>query len=286
MTVLISGATGTTGSEVLRRLQAEGMPVRAMTRSNESAERLRAAGTETVVADLADSSSLAAALEGIDAIYVANPSTPAIAELEGNLARAAVAAGVGHLVKLSVIGAAENSPLEFGRLHAAAEREVLDSGIAWTMVRPNGFMQNTLAWAAQIPGGAVYGPVMDARWSIVDVRDIGAVAAAVLADPAAHAGRSYTVTGPEASSPREQIAIVSELLGRDIAAQEVSIEQAQQSMLDMGLPAWTVERLGELWRLYADGLAADVSGDVEQVTGTAPRGYREFAADHLAAFAG
>ena len=286
MTVLISGATGTTGSEVLRRLQSVGVPVRAMTRSEESAERLRAAGAEAVVADLADSSSLAAAVQGIDAVYVANPSAPGIAEHEGNLARAAVAAGVGHLVKLSVIEAADDSPLEFGRLHAEAERAVLDSGIAWTMVRPNGFMQNTLAWAAQIPGGTIYGPVMDARWAIVDVRDIGAVAAAALTDPAAHAGRSYTVTGPEASSPREQVAILSELLGRDIAAQEVSVEQAQQPMLGAGRPAWTVERLGELWRLYADGLAEGVSPDVERVTGSAPRSYREFAADHLAAFAG
>ncbi len=286
MTVLISGATGTTGSEVLRRLQAAGVPVRAMTRSTESAERLRASGAEVVVADLADSSSLAPAVQGIDAVYVANPSTPQIAEHEGNLARAAVAAGVGHLVKLSVIGAADDAPLEFGRLHAESERAIADSGIAWTMLRPNGFMQNTLAWAAQIAGGTIHGPVMDARWAIVDVRDIGAVAATALSDPAAHAGRSYTLTGPEASSPREQVAILSELLGREIAVQELSIEQAQQAMLGAGVPAWTVERLGELWRLYADGLAESVSPDVERVSGSAPRSYRDFAADHLAAFAG
>lgn len=154
------------------------------------------------------------------------------------------------------------------------------------MVRSNGFMQNTLAWAQQLTGGTVYEPVMDARWSIIDARDVAAVAAAVLQDPGSHGGQIYSVTGLEASSPREQIAMLSELLGREIAAQEVSIDQAKAAMQDAGMPAWTAEWLGELLALYADGRAEQVGRDVERVTGHQPKDYRQFATDHRAAFGG
>lgn len=286
MKVLVSGATGTTGSEVLSRLRDSGSDVRAMTRNAEVAASMRAQGLDVVLADMADPPSLRPALFGVDAVYVATSASPEIAVQEGNLARAAAAAGVRHLVKLSVIGCSPESPIEFGRLHAAAEQAVKDSGVRWTMVRPNGFMQNTLAWATQIARGTVHLPVMDARWSIVDVRDIGDVVAAVIGDPDTHGGEAYTLTGPEPSSPREQVAILAELLGREILAQEVSIEQAEASMREMGVPEWSVQRLGELFGVYADGLAEAVSPDINQLAGHPARNYRQFAQDHLRSFAG
>jgi uncharacterized protein YbjT (DUF2867 family) len=285
-TILVAGATGTTGSEVARQLKAAGATVRALTRSEESAERLRALGYEAVVGDLAAPTTLGAAVVGVDAVYVASPGSPDLPEHEANLAKAAVAAEVGHFVKLSVIGASQDSPLDFGRIHATAEAHVTNSGIATTFVRPNGFMQNTLAWAAQIPGGTVYGPVLDAKWSIVDVRDVAGVAVAALLDPVTHASQTYTVTGPADSSPREQIATVARLLGKEIAAVEVTIDQAKESMLAAGMPAWTVDRLGELFNLYAAGAAAGVSPDAPAVLGRPVYTYEQFAEKHLQAFGG
>ncbi len=278
--ILVCGATGTTGGAVLRQLRGDQQPVRAMTRSGQSAERLRGSGVEAVVADLADSDSLAAALEGVDAVYVANPPTDQMAEHEGNLAQAAVAAGVGHVVKLSVVGAAVDAPLTFGRLHGRAEEAVQASGVPFTMLRPNGFMQNTLAWAAQIPSGAIRCPVMNARWAILDVRDIAAVAARVLESPAEHAGQVYTLTGPEASSPHEQVEILAEILERPLHSVEVPVVAVQEQMRSAGVPAQTVDWVGELWRMYAAGQAEAVSPDVERVTGRTPYTYRQFAEDH------
>ena len=286
MTVLVAGASGTTGSEVARHLKAEGISVRALTRSAESAAKLEAEGYEAVVADLDDPSTLAAALDGVDAVYVATTANPSIAAQEAALAKAAVDAGVGHFVKLSVIGASAEAPIDFARLHAAAEAAVVETGVKFTFLRPNGFMQNTLLWADQIPGGTIFGPVMDSKWSIVDVRDIAATAVTVLKNPESHIGETYSLTGPAASSPREQIAILSELLGNEITAQEVPIETALKAMIGAGWPEWAAERMGELFHLYADGLAEGLSPDIESVTGKEPRGYREFAADHLAAFGG
>ncbi len=278
--ILVCGATGHTGGAVLRQLRGEQRDVRAMTRSEDSAHRLRDQGVPAVVADLGDPASLPPAVEGIDAVYVANPCSAAVAEHEGNLAFAAAGAGVGHIVKLSVIGAAEDAPLTFGRLHGAAEDAVKAAGVPWTMLRPNGFMQNTLSWAGQIAGGVVRGPVMHARWAIVDVRDIAAVAVKVFESPVEHAGREYLLTGPEPSSPHEQVEVLADLLERPLDTVEVPIDAVQQQMRAAGVPDETVDWLGELWRMYSDGGAAQVTPDVERVTGRAPYTFRQFAEDH------
>lgn len=278
--ILICGATGTTGGAVLRLLRGDRRPVRAMTRSPEAAQRLRRDGVEPVVADLADPASLRPALEGIGAVYVAHPATTALAEHEGNLATAAAEANVGHLVKLSVTGAAHDAPFTFGRRHAAAEAAVKAAGVPWTMLRPNGFMQNTLAWADQVPSGTIRGPVMHARWAIVDVRDIAAAAVAVLESPDGHAGRAYTLTGPEALSPHEEVEILGELLEQTLETADAPIEAVQAEMREAGVPPPTVDGLGELWRMYAQGLAEPVSTDVERLTGRAPYTFRQFAEDH------
>lgn len=282
--IVVSGATGTTGGEVLRQLREAGREVRAMTRSAESAARLRSQDVDAVVADLGDPGTLGPALTGAEAVYVASPSSPEIAEHEGNLARAAAAAGASILVKLSVVGASEGSPIMFGRLHHEAEQAIKQAGVPWAMVRPNGFMQNTFQWIPQIAAGAVYFPAMDARWSIVDVRDVAAVAVAALTAPDGHAGEAYSITGPQPSSPREQVAILSEVLGREIEAHDVPIEAAKQGMRDSGIPDWYAERLGELFTMYTEGHAEAVSPEFEQVTGRRARDYRAFAEDHRAAF--
>jgi uncharacterized protein YbjT (DUF2867 family) len=284
--ILVCGATGTTGGAVLRQLRGEQRAVRATTRREASAKRLRDEGVPAVVADLGVPASLPPALEGVDAVYVAHPCTAALAEHEGNLAFAAAEAGVGHMVKLSMIGAAEDAPITFGRLHGAAEDAVKAAGIGWTMLRPNGFMQNTLSWAGQIAGGAIRGPVMHARWAIVDVRDIAATAVKVFESPAEHAGRDYALTGPEASSPHEQVEALGALLERPLKTVEVAIDAAQQQMRAAGVPDQTVDWLGELWRMYAEGGAQHVSPDIEQVTGRVPYTFRQFAEDHKTVWLG
>lgn len=285
MTVLVAGASGTTGAEVVRQLVEAVTPVRAMSRSEEKAAALLGPGVEAVVADFGDSASLAAAMDGVDAAYLVTSAGPDMAAAEGAFARAAAAAGI-HLVKLSVIGAAVDAPLRFGRVHAESEAAIEAAGGSWTFLKPNGFMQNDLAWAAQVPSGAIAGPVMDAAWSIVDVRDIAAVAVAALTDPAPYGGRRITVTGPEPRTPRDRVAALAEILGVELAVVEVSIDGVKEQLRGYGLGDWTVDALGELFALYSSGAAADVSPDAEAVLGRPPRSWEEFAADHAAAFRG
>lgn len=283
MTVLVAGATGTTGSEVVAQLVEAGVPVRAMSRSEEKAAELRAPGVDAVVAAYDDPASLAAAFDGVKAAYVVTSAAPDMAETEGAFARAAAEAGA-HVVKLSVVDASADAPLRFGRMHAESEAAIEAAGGSWTFVRPNGFMQNDLAWAAQVPSGTIAGPVMDAAWSIVDVVDVAAVAVAALTVPEEHAGKRITVTGPEARTPRDRVAALAEILGRDLTVVDVPIDGVKEQMRGFGLPVWTVDALGELFALYADGLAAGVSTDVEAVLGRRPGSWEAFATQNAAAF--
>ncbi len=280
-TVVVVGATGLSAGAVVAELVAAGVPVRALTRSARRRGGLERPGVEALTVDGPDA--LAGALRGAGAVYLATPTAPDAAEVEGAVARAAADAGV-PLVKLSTLGADPGSPLRFARAHAAAEAAVRTSGGAWTFLRPNGFMQNDLAWAAQLPGGAVAVPVPDAAWSVVDVRDVAAVAAAALRDPARYAGRALHLTGPQARSPRSRVPALVALLGRELAVVEVPVAAHVEQLRGYGVPDWVAEGLGELLELYATGAAEAVLPDVEEVLGRPAGSWERFAGDHAAAW--
>jgi len=285
MTVLVAGATGTTGSAIVRHLRAAGVPVRAMSRSADKATMLTGPGVEGVIASFDDAESLARAFAGVSAAYVVSVSSPDVAATEGSFARAAAAAQA-HLVKLSVIGASTDAPLRFAVHHAESEAAIEDAGGTWTFLQPNGFMQNDLAWAAQIPSGTVAGPVMDAPWSIVDVDDVAAVAVAALTSRESFAGQRVLVTGPEARTPRDRVTALAAILGRELAVVDLPIDAVKEQLRGYGLSPWYADGLGELFALYATGQAAAVAPDVERVLGRPGRRWEDFAAAHTADFSG
>lgn len=285
MTVLVVGASGTTGSHVVEELLAAGVPVRAASRRRETADRLQQRGVEAIAASPEDRTAVRAAVAGVTACYVVTPSNPDMAASEVAWARAAADAGA-HLVKLSVIGASADSPLRFGRMHAAAEAAIEATGVSWTFLQPTGFMQNDLAWAHQIPSGTIAGPVMAAAWSIVDVRDIAAVAAAAVTKPEAYAGRRLALTGPEARTPRDRIAALGLILGRDMTAVDVPVDAAVAQLRGFGVTEWEADGLGELFRLYEADRATWVSAVVPEVLGRPARSWEDFATAHAEVLGG
>lgn len=285
MTILVAGATGTTGSAVVAALRERGAAVRAVTRSHRKATALREAGTTAVVADFADAASLRLAFDGVSAAYIATPSSPDMASTETPFARAAADAGA-HLVKLSTLGATTDSGLRFGRMHAASEAAIEAVSGSWTFVQPTGWMQNDLAWAAQVPSGTIAGAVMDASWSIVDVRDAVAVAVSALLDPATLTGRRIAVTGQAARTPRDRVQALATILGRELAAVDVPTAHVAAQLRGYGVGEWEVGGLVELFELYAAGYATAVAPDAAEVLGRATRTWEEFAADHVHAFNG
>lgn len=283
--ILVSGATGTNGSALVEELAARGVPVRAMVRAPDKAGSVEREGVEAVVADFGAPETLDAALEGVEKAFVVTPPDPREPEWERNFVDAAKRAGVRHVVKLSVAGADEGAPVRFGRVHAEAERYLEGSGIGYTILRPTGFMQNTIAYAGSVSSeGRFYAPLADAKVAWIDVRDIAAVAAETLTGEG-HEGKVYDLTGPEALSNREIAQKLSAALGKTVEHVEVSYEGAREAMVGAGLPEWLADGLIELNReVYEPGYAAQTANGVEEATGRRPRSFDEFARDHRAAF--
>lgn len=283
--ILITGATGTTGREVvaeLKRLGARG--VRALVRDPGRADFIREAGFETVAGDFERPETLDAALVGVERALLLTPPTPDTVSHHRDFINAATAAGVRRVVKLSAFGADADAPEGFGRWHGQSENLLKTSGLKWTILRPNFFMQNLLGQARQIAAtGSIHQPLGDARASFIDARDIAAVAARALTGEG-HDGQTYTLTGPEALSYAEVAAKLSEASGRVINYVPVTPEQFRAGALAAGLPEWLVSALERLNELFASGRAAEVTDAVRRVGGKEPTTFEQFARDYAEAF--
>ncbi|MCO1660963.1 SDR family oxidoreductase [Pseudonocardia humida] len=281
-TILVTGATGSTGSALVRELVARGAPVTAMVRGTSSTAPQ---GAATVVADFDDAASLAAALRGVRAAYLVTPSSERAQEQQERFVEVAAAQGVEHLVVLSQYASVEDSPVRFLRYHAAVERRVRELGVGHTFLRPNLYFQGLLAFADMIrEQGRFMAPIGDARVSAVDVRDIAAVAAVVLTEPG-HVGRSYEITGPTAVTHEEIATAIGAATGRPVEFLDVPPEAFAAALRGV-LPDWQVDGLLEDYAHYARGEAARVFPSVAEVTGTPARDVATFARDHAAAFGG
>ena len=237
-------------------------------------------------ADLSRPETLDAALNGVEKALLLTAPSPEALDQEKNFIQAARRAGLRHVVKFSAYGAGLHAPHYFGRQHGEAERALEDSGLPFTMLRPNGFFQNFLGSAGSIrERGAIHAPAGDMKFSAVDVRDIAAVAARVLTEPG-HQWQRYTITGPEALSHAEIAERFSQVLGRTIRHVDVTEDAAREWMLAAGVPAWTADKLMDLYRYYRSGAAAEVTYTVERVGRKAPISFRQFVRDHAAAFGG
>jgi len=280
-----TGAGGTVGSELVRQLRGAKVPVRAAYHSAAKVDAARADGVDAVAVDFAKPESLAPAFRGADALFLLFAG--GMGQTEGEIAavEAAEASGVKRIVKLSVIGA-DGDDYSFAKIHRPVERAIEASGLGWTHLRPNGFMQNVVNYfAATIRDhGAFYQPAGDAKISHVDVRDIARVAAAALTGTG-HDGKAYTITGPEALTYYEIATKLSAATGKAIRYVPLSDGDAKEGMVAAGIPAFYADYLIDLNRVYREGGGAGVTDTVRSVTGSAARSFDEFARDHAAAFA-
>lgn len=284
--ILITGATGTIGCELVDLVSAAGMHVRAMARQpQQAAARIRASGRESAIewvqGDLSAPETLPRALDGVERAFLLSPADPRQAELEEGFIAAASSAGVGHVVKISARGAALDASFPGGRLHARIERALERSGLAFTHLRPHLFMQNLLRSAAVIRDqGKIFAPMAEARISLVDARDVAAVAAAVLREGSRHAGKCYELTGPEALSFADIAAHFGAAAGRPVTYVDVPPEDARTAMLQRAMPEWLVDNVLALHACFRTGQWSAVAPAVREVTGRPARTFLDFARDH------
>lgn len=283
-TILVTGATGTIGSEVVKALAAKpGVTVRIGVRSAAKAEKLAADNVVPVDFDYEKPETFAAAVKGADRLFLLTPSTADQVEMARKLIDAAKEAGVKHIVKLSAIGADMEPGIQLGRWHRAVEKLVEASGISYTILRPGSFMDNFINFAPPGPDGNIYMPLGTGAVSYIDSRDVAAVAATVLTEEG-HYGKAYDLTGPEALKTDEVAKAIGEASGRDVHYVDVPDEAARKGMLDMHMPTQMVDAMMELHGISKAGYASGISPLVKQITGKAPRTFAEFARDRAAAW--
>ncbi|MEP6703368.1 MAG: SDR family oxidoreductase, partial [Acidobacteriota bacterium] len=215
--ICVTGAGGTVGRELVRQLEAAGTDFRSAYFSIGKVESARGRGLDAVLIDYSDPETLRTAFENCDKLFLLGPSVPHQVELEINAVGAAQATGVKHIVKLSVMDA-DKEDYEFGRIHREVEKAIEASGLDWTFLRPNSFMQNGVTYMSDSirTQSTIYSSAGDGKISCVDVRDIAAVGFTALTEPG-HEKKVYTLNGPEAFSYDEMATRFSDVLGRTIS---------------------------------------------------------------------
>ncbi len=284
--ILVTGATGRTGSEVVKALIAKGEQVRALVRDPERAGAIQGPGVELVVGDVEKPETWDAALQGVDKAFLLSPEGPQMAELHGKFADAAKLAGVRHLLRMSILVANPDSPLAIGKWHGEADQNVANSGIPYTIIRPAYFMQNIIGSARMIASdGAFPGAMGDGKVGAIDTRDIGNVAATVLTSDG-HEGKTYPLTGPEALSMGELAGKLSAVLGKEVKYVNVSQEKAKGDLMAMGMPDWMADGWVAIAMMISTGAATMVTPMVKGINGEEPRSFDQFARDYASAFKG
>lgn len=281
--ILVTGATGHVGAEIVTQLATRQQPVRAMTRRPEA--MTAPAGVEVVHGDCEDPAGLDAAFAGADRAFLMSSQATGSAEHPTHLmalAEAACRAGVRHVVHLSVYTGGAGGDV-IGRWAGEAEKAVTCSGLDWTLLRPGRFMSNALHWAPMIrQGDTVTIPFAGRTAASIDPADVAAVAVAALTSDE-HRNTAYQLSGPQVLTPVEELGMLGEVLGRDLRAVEPPLEAVRAGMLGAGTPTPVVEAI--VARTLGDD-GKEVLPTVAQLLGRPPATFAHWARTHAGHFTG
>jgi uncharacterized protein YbjT (DUF2867 family) len=270
--ILVTGATGKVGRELVKELRSAGAPFRVGARSPEKVSEM-----DAVLFDFDRPETFGPALAGADKLFLL---TSGGTQREAAVVDAARKAGIKHIVKLSVWDA-EKDAFVLGRHHRAVEQKIEASGLPWTFLRPNSFMQNfTTAHAPPIRSqGAFYPYGHDAKISVIDARDIAAVAATALTG-SGHAGKAYKLSGPEALTNQQMAQKLTKAIGKTVKFVDLPDTEYVKALVAAGVPPAYAEALADLSRYYTTRAGALVTPEVERVIGRKPISFDQFVRDY------
>jgi uncharacterized protein YbjT (DUF2867 family) len=298
-TILVTGATGTVGSEVVKQLAAissySGYNVRAAVHSKNKSNQLRqleSEGVEFVDLDYTKHETVAHALNNVDKIFLQTLPTPNVADISSNIIKEAKKNGVKYVVKLSAMGAGSEPKSTILRLHGEEEKIIQDSGLPYTFLRPPAFMQNFVTQFGHTikTQNAFYVPAGDAKMSFIDSRDIAALTTEILTmnNPESsrqhYENKAYDITGPDALSYVQAADILSSEAGKKISYVNVTEEDARKGMKQVGMDEWFIDIMMELFRIIRTGYGSETTTVVEDITGRKPIPFSQFAKDHTEVF--
>jgi len=278
--ILVTTA-GKVGFEAARILAARHEPVRVLVRHRDHAADLSRLGADVVEGDLAQPTTIASALAGVSTVLLVSP---AVLDQEISVIDGAVRAGVEHVVKITSKSSLDSS-IPRRRAQAEIENALVASGLGYTLLRNNAYMQNFLMLAPQIARMSVFGSSAgDGKIGLVDTRDVAAVAAAIAAAPASHAELTYRLTGPERLSYEDSATTLSRVLRRHITYNPLTVEEQTQVMIEAGLPAALAAMNARALGLFAQGDSDWITDDVQAITGKPPRSFEQFIIDNAHIF--
>ncbi len=278
--ILVTGATGNIGKELVPQLLAKGEAVRVVTRDAAKAAAFDPK-VERVVGDLKDAATVARAVAGADAVFLVGIIADTTQAADRQLIADSAKAGVKRIVKIS----ARSTGRGIGQVHFEQEELIRKSGVAWTFLRCGMFMSNTLGWAGTVKAqGAVYSPFGDGKMAMIAPTDIAAVAAAALTDPR-HEGQVYDLYGAELLTVPEQVAILSRVIGKPVKVVNITPQAAGERLRAAGGSDMLVEGLVALWTMVRNGEAKFRNDEVQRILGRKAQNFETFCRDHRQAFA-
>lgn len=284
--ILITGSTGTVGSEVVRQLANENVDVVAMIRNHAHEGKLKRSGVRCVIGDYENTLSLDSALTGIERVFLLSPLDPRQAEHQGRLVDSARRAGVKRIVKLSGIWAAFDSKIDVLKQHAQTEKQIEGSGLEWTHIGPTFFMQNFLLSAPTIQAqGTVFSAYGDGPVNFIDARDVAAFAVRTLVDEG-HNQKNYKITGPENRSMADFSRRIGEEIGRSVTYFDLSVDDLFQGMLGAGVSKFSAETVTSLIKTIREGHQDSITPTLEAVIKRKPRFIQDFARNYKAVLLG
>jgi len=279
--VLVTGATGNTGSLLVPALLKAGVDVRVFVRNEAKAKPLKDLGAEVVSGDLDEPGTILPAVKNVDKIYLLTWNGGTQLKQAENVINAAKYEGVPYIVRHSMWGPENSRIIKQGD---KIEEMIKSSGLQWTLLKPTFYMQNTMMAAQTISsGGVIYWDMKDGRLGMIDVRDIADSALAVITGEG-HEGKSYILTGPGAISFNDVASTFSRVLDKEVKYVNVPGEAALQSMTRMGVPQWIAEGYVELSEGFSKNFANSTTENVKILTGHSARSFEQFAKDFAQVF--
>jgi uncharacterized protein YbjT (DUF2867 family) len=277
--ILITGATGNVGLELVKKLSGLGQPVRAFVRKRAHAQAIAFPGVEFAEGDFTNPATFPRALAGVDRLFLLMPSSADVEPQQRNFVDMARLNKVKHIVKLSQLGADARTPARFQRYHGVVENHIRKSGVPYTFLRPNLFMQGLLNFRSTNSSKcALYASAGNAKVSVVDVRDVASVAARALTE-SGHEGETYDITGPEPLTHAEMAHQLSYALRKPVEFVDVPPNAMREVLRGSGMAAWQADGQVEDYEYYRRGEAAMVTSTARDVTGSEPTTFFRFAQD-------
>jgi len=282
--ILVTGATGNTCSILIPALLAAGQEVRAFVRNEEKAQSLKDAGAEIYIGDLDQGDTIDGALEGIEKVYLCTWNGPTASAQGKNIVEAIRRVGTNpFIVRHSAYGTDGSRLIQ---QITEVDNAIKGSGAPWTIIKPTFFMQNMMMASQSIQnGGQIYWDWADGKAGMIDVRDVAASAFGALTGKA-EPGKEYILTGPESISMHDVAASFAKVLSKEIYYVAVPHEASKESMMGMGFPEFIVDGYVELSQGFANGFADTTTGNVEALSGHAPRSIDDFTEDFKGFFGG